>query len=76
MTGISTAFKSSLTFKSGQIGLIFAAATILSAGVFAGSAEAGASQAGMAAAQAAVRDARDQVQRRQWAQHRSHQWYR
>jgi len=42
---------------------------------FARCSKAGASQAGMAAAQSAVRDARDQVQRRQWAQYRRHHWY-
>jgi len=65
--------------RAGHLGLVLAgslAVAVLSTGAFAGSARAGASQASMAAAQSAVRDARDQVQRRLWAQHRSYQWYR
>jgi hypothetical protein len=54
-------------------------AVLLSIAAFAGKANAGASRASMAAAQSAVRDARDQVQRRQWAQyqsrrHRAYHW--
>jgi hypothetical protein len=61
---------------AGHLALILAgslAVAVLLTSGFAGSAQAGASQAGMAAAQSAVRDARDQVQRRQWAQHRAYQ---
>jgi hypothetical protein len=66
-----------IDFEARHAALMFVAtlAVVLSVGAFAESAKAGASQAGMAAAQSAVRDARDQVQRRQWAQYRRHHWY-
>lgn len=64
--------------RAARIGLFLVGALAAAplSGAFAGRATAGASRAGMAAAQSAVRDARDQVQRRLWAQHRSYQWYR
>jgi len=64
--------------RAGHFGLVLAgslAIAVLSTGALAGSAKASASQAGMSAAQSAVRDARDQVQRRLWAERRSRsQW--
>ena len=71
MAPISTASKT----RVGRAGLILAGAltaAVLSTGVFAGSAKADPSQAAMSAAQSAVRDARDQVQQRQLAEHRSY----
>jgi len=59
-----------------HLGLILATSlgvALLSTGAFAGSVKANASQASMGATQSAVRDARDQVQRRLWAQQRWHQ---
>src|SRR6516162_1887030 len=67
MAPISTASKT----RVGRAGLILTAA-VLSTGVFAGSAKADPSQAAMSAAQSAVRDARDQIQQRQLAEHRSY----
>jgi hypothetical protein len=62
MTGISTA----LNLNAVRAGLIIAAvaAALPSMAASEASAQAGASQAGMAAAQSAVRDAREQTQRR------------
>jgi len=74
MTRISSAPKT----RAARTVLILAgafAAAVLSTAAFAGSARASASNAGAAAAQSAVRDARDQVQRRLWAERRSRsQW--
>jgi len=71
MTQISTVLKA----RTSGIGLIAGTLTavVLSTGAFAGSAKAGVSRASTWAVQSAVRDARDQVQRRLWAHHRSYQ---
>jgi len=69
MAPISTASKT----RVGRAGLILAGAltaAVLSTGAFAGSAKAGVSRASTWAVQSAVRDARDQVQRR--LDHRSY----
>jgi hypothetical protein len=65
----------SAKLKPARAALTFAGAviaTLVSTGAFAGSAKAGVSRASTWAVQSAVRDARDQVQRRQWAQPRYH----